>query len=143
MTKTATNTVLDLRVGDIVEVRSEEEILRTLDSRGELDSLPFMPEMLEFCGKRFRVSKRADKVCDSIDWGTLRRMKNAVHLEGLRCNGAAHGGCKAGLFDALEGGLAEARGRLFERVDGARARPSLRRQHQGNAHEGDPPREHR
>jgi hypothetical protein len=96
MSTIAPNTVLDLCVGDIVEVRSEQEILRTLDSRGELDSLPFMPEMLEFCGKRFRVSKRADKACDSIDWGTLRRMKNAVHLEGLRCNGAAHGGCKAG-----------------------------------------------
>jgi hypothetical protein len=93
---TATNPVLDLRVGDIVEVRSEEEVLRTLDSSGMLDSLPFMPEMLQFCGKRFRVMKRADKVCDSIDWGTLRRMKHAVHLEELRCNGAAHGGCKAG-----------------------------------------------
>ena len=54
-----------------------------------------MPEMLQFCGKRFRVMKRADKVCDSIDWGKHRRMKNAVHLEELRCNGAAHGGCKA------------------------------------------------
>jgi hypothetical protein len=96
MSTTVTNPVLDLRVGDIVEVRSEEEILRTLDSQGTLDSLPFMPEMLQFCGKRFRVHKRADKTCDTIDWGTLRRMENAVHLEGLRCNGAAHGGCKAG-----------------------------------------------
>ena len=147
MTKTATNTVLDLRVGDIVEVRSEEEILRTLDSRGELDSLPFMPEMLEFCGKRFRVSKRADKVCDSIDWGTLRRMKNAVHLEGLRCNGAAHGGCKAGCLmhwkeawlkrvaDSSNGSTA------LERAQASGARAGHRGQ--GNAHEGDPPREHR
>jgi hypothetical protein len=89
------NPVLDLRVGEVVEVRSEQEILRTLDSKGALDSLPFMPEMLKFCGKRFRVYKRADKACDSIDWGTLRRMKDAVHLEGLRCNGKAHGGCQA------------------------------------------------
>jgi hypothetical protein len=97
MSATATNPVLDLRVGDVVEVRSEEEILRTLDSRGMLDSLPFMPEMLQFCGKQFRVMKRAEKVCDSVDWGKAqRRMKNAVHLEELRCNGAAHGGCKAG-----------------------------------------------
>lgn len=96
MSSTATSPVLDLRVGDIVEVRSEEEILRTLDSGGMLDSLPFMPEMLQFCGKQFRVMKRAEKVCDSIDWGRHRRMENAVHLEELRCNGAAHGGCKAG-----------------------------------------------
>ena len=96
MSTLAVNPVLDLRVGDIVEVRSQDEILRTLDSKGTLDSLPFMPEMLQFCGRRFRVHKRADKACDSIDWGTLRRMENAVHLEGLRCDGAAHGGCKAG-----------------------------------------------
>ena len=37
-----------LRVGEIVEVRSEAEILATLDAR-ELESLPFMPEMLQFC----------------------------------------------------------------------------------------------
>ena len=73
-----------------------EEILRTLDSFGTLESLPFMPEMLQYCGRRFRVYKRADKTCDTIDWGLLRRMENASHLEELRCDGAAHGGCQAG-----------------------------------------------
>jgi hypothetical protein len=87
---------LNLRVGEVVEVRSEEEILQTLDSRGTLDSLPFMPEMRRFCGQRFRVYKRAGKACDTIEWRALRRMQNAVHLEGLRCDGAAHGGCQAG-----------------------------------------------
>jgi hypothetical protein len=88
--------VLNLRAGELVEVRSEQEILRTLDSNGMLESLPFMPEMLKFCGKQSRVYKRADKVCDTIEWKHLRRMENAVHLEDLRCNGAAHGGCQAG-----------------------------------------------
>jgi hypothetical protein len=88
--------VLNLRAGEFVEVRSEEEILRTLDSNGMLESLPFMPEMREFCGRQFRVYKRADKACDTIDWKTLRRMQNAVHLDDLRCDGAAHGGCQAG-----------------------------------------------
>jgi hypothetical protein len=88
--------VLNLRAGELVEVRGADEILRTLDERGMLDSLPFMPEMLSFCGKRFRVYRRADKACDTIDWGTLRRMENAVHLEALRCDGSAHGGCQAG-----------------------------------------------
>jgi hypothetical protein len=73
-----------------------DEILRTLDERGTFDSLPFMPEMVRFCGKRFRVYRRADKACDTIDWGALRRMENAVHLEVLRCDGSAHGGCQAG-----------------------------------------------
>jgi hypothetical protein len=85
-----------LRGGDIVEVRSEEEILRTLDADGKLDGLPFMPEMLAFCGRRFRVRARAHKACDTIDWQQYRRMESAVHLEDLRCDGSAHGGCQAG-----------------------------------------------
>jgi hypothetical protein len=88
--------VLNLRPGELVEVRSEEEILRTLDANGRYEALPFMPEMREFCGRQFRVYKRADKACDTIEWKTLRRMENAVHLDELRCNGAAHGGCQAG-----------------------------------------------
>jgi glycosyltransferase involved in cell wall biosynthesis len=88
--------VLDLRVSEIVEVRSEAEILATLDGRGELESLPFMPEMLQFCGRRFRVDKLAFKLCDTIGSTGIYRMRNAVHLEGLRCDGQAHGGCQAG-----------------------------------------------
>jgi hypothetical protein len=80
----------------MVEVRSEEEILRTLDADGKLDGLPFMPEMLGFCGRRYRVRARAHKACDTIDWQQFRRMESAVHLGDLRCDGSAHGGCQAG-----------------------------------------------
>jgi hypothetical protein len=55
-----------------------------------------MPEMLQYCGQRFRVYKSAHKTCDTIERYVIRRMNNAVHLEGLRCDGAAHGGCQAG-----------------------------------------------
>lgn len=86
---------LELRAGDWVEVRSQEEILATLDDRGSLDALPFMPEMLQYCGRRFRVVKSAHKTCDTISTYRNRRMESAVHLEGLRCDGAAHDGCQA------------------------------------------------
>jgi hypothetical protein len=86
---------LGLRCGDLVEVRSREEILSTLDAKGCLEALPFMPEMLEHCGKRFRVYRSAHKTCDTISGTGGRRMADAVHLEGLRCDGAAHGGCQA------------------------------------------------
>lgn len=85
-----------LRVGDVVRVRSEEEILRTLDANGKIDSLPFMPEMLSFSGKQFRVGGVAYKACDTIEWRHLRAMEDAVHLEELRCDGSVHGGCQAG-----------------------------------------------
>jgi hypothetical protein len=76
-------------------VRSKEEILQTLDKSGQLEGLPFMPEMEEFCGRRFRVFKRAHKTCDPPNGLEGRRMLRAVHLAELRCSGAAHGGCQA------------------------------------------------
>ena len=86
---------LGLRAGDWVEVRNAEDILATLDNRGTLDALPFMPEMLQFCGKRFRVFKSAHKTCDTVNKTGGRRMHDAVHLEGARCDGGSHGGCMA------------------------------------------------
>ena len=94
--QTRVNHAARLRAGDWVEVRSAEEILATLDERGRLDALPFMPEMLQHCGKQFRVFKSAHKTCDTLGSYKNRHMKNAVHLQGLRCDGAAHDGCQAG-----------------------------------------------
>jgi hypothetical protein len=83
-----------LRTGDWVEIKSKDEILKTLDKGGQLDGLPFMPEMFKFSGKRFRVYKRAHKTCDTVYPVRGRRVSNAVHLE-TRCDGEAHGGCQA------------------------------------------------
>jgi hypothetical protein len=86
---------LGLRVGSLVQVRSAEEILATLDDSGRLDGLPFMPEMLQQCGRRFTVYKVANKLCDTVTGTGMRRMRDAVHLTGVRCDGRAHGGCQA------------------------------------------------
>lgn len=84
--------VLHLRCGENVAVRSEPEILSTLDTAGTMDGLPFMPEMAKHCGGVFRVSKRADKTC--VEGDSVRSMANAVFLADLRCDGRAHGGCQ-------------------------------------------------
>ena len=84
---------IDLKPGDLVEVRSATEIMSSLDCDGKLDGLPFMPEMLAFCGRRLRVSRRADDTCAL---GQPRRIEATVHLEQLRCDGSAHRGCEAG-----------------------------------------------
>ena len=84
-----------LCAGDWIEVRSKEEILATLDQRGQLDGMPFMPEMFQSCGRRFRVWKRAHKTCDTVLKTGGRWVKDAVHLEELRCDGMGHGGCQA------------------------------------------------
>jgi hypothetical protein len=86
---------LNLEAGEWVEVLSQEEILATLDARGQLEGLPFMPEMLASCGKRFKVWRRAHKTCDTVNRTGGRWMTRAVHLEESRCDGQAHGGCEA------------------------------------------------
>jgi hypothetical protein len=88
-------TLPDLKRGDRVEVRSREEILATLDAGGTLAGMPFMPEMLEFCGRQFTVAAVAHKTCDTATRTGGRKLERMVHLEGTRCDGSAHGGCEA------------------------------------------------
>jgi hypothetical protein len=80
--------------GDLVTVRSAGEILATLDADGTLDGLPFMPEMLDWCGKAFRVMRRVEKTC--VAGHPMRRFpgNDVVILDGARCDGHAHDGCK-------------------------------------------------
>src|SRR5512133_1373290 len=87
-----------LRPGDVVEVRAPAEILATLDGEASVDAMPFMPEMLQYAGKRFRVSSRVEKICDTVSGEAPRslRMQDTVLLDDLRCDGSAHGGCQAG-----------------------------------------------
>jgi hypothetical protein len=84
------------RAGDSVVICSKEEILATLDERGCVDGLPFMPEMVQYCGRRCRVRAVAHKTCETArkTW-TGRRLRATVHLDDLRCDGGAHGGCEA------------------------------------------------
>jgi hypothetical protein len=86
--------------GDQVVVRSPQEILSTLDSNGTLDGHPFMPEMLDRCGKSFRVHRRVEKTCvetpPPIEPNRRFAKNDVVTLEGLRCDGSAHDGCKRG-----------------------------------------------
>jgi len=131
-----------LRAGDWVQVRSVDEILASLDENGTLDGLPFMSEMLPFCGRTFRVTRRAEHTCVEVAPGRLPihafRNNDVVLLEGLRCSGADHGGCQRGcmlfwkeawLHRVADGatpsveqaqGEAELRARIRTRTDGTR-----------------------
>jgi hypothetical protein len=84
---------LDLSPGELVRVRSASEIFSTLDASGTLEGLPLMPEMLKYCGRTLPVTRRADTTCAGA--GVVRRMRNTVHLQRIRCDGSAHDGCQA------------------------------------------------
>jgi hypothetical protein len=91
-------TDIKLRTGDWVQIKTAPEIAQTLDANGMLDGLPFMPEMVELCGKRARVARRAEKTCIEYPGGgyKIREFLNShtVLLEGIRCSGSHHDGCQ-------------------------------------------------
>ena len=83
------------KAGDVVELRSPGEILATLDEDGRLEGLPFMPEMLAYFGRRYRVTARVERACDTITGPGVRRIPGTVVLDDARCDGSFHGGCHA------------------------------------------------
>jgi hypothetical protein len=82
--------------GDWVEVLSASEIVQSLDEDGTVAGLPFMPEMLPFAGRRFKVVQRATRTCLYPPLTPFPMLADSVVLEGLRCDGSRHGGCELG-----------------------------------------------
>jgi hypothetical protein len=81
------NIDLNLQPGDWVQVKSLDEIYQTLDEKKKLKGLFFMPEMEKFCGKKFRVFKRAE-IIKLEPSGEIRKLKTpSVFLEGAYCTG--------------------------------------------------------
>jgi hypothetical protein len=111
---------LGLKPGELARVRSAKEIFATLDERGMLDGLPFMPEMLKYCGRTLPVTQRADKTCAGD--GVVRRMHDTVHLQSIRCDGSAHDGCQAACLMFWKEAWLERAGDAPAR-NGAAARP--------------------
>ena len=90
--------ILNLQPGEWVEVRSPKEIFATLDEKGKLRGLRFNREMAKFCGKRFKVYKRLEKMVLEAT-GELRKIRTpTVMLECVFCDGKAHGGCDRSCF---------------------------------------------
>jgi hypothetical protein len=89
---------LGLKPGEWVEVKSVKEIFATFDRHGKVKGLGFMPEMAEYCGRRFRVYKVLEKIILEST-GDLRKIQTpTVLLEGVLCDGRYHRGCDRSCF---------------------------------------------
>jgi hypothetical protein len=76
---------LNLRQGDMVRVKSYQEILATLDTAGSNRGLSFAAELVPDCGKIYRVKTRLEKFIDERT-GKMRKPRTpAVILEGAYC----------------------------------------------------------
>ena len=76
--------VLDLQPGDWVEVKSVDEIAATLDVLGRNRGLQWSYDLLPYCGRRFRVSKRLGKMIVEYTSGMVQ-LSDTVLLEGAHC----------------------------------------------------------
>lgn len=75
-----------LKAGDLVRVRSREEIQATLDIWKELKGCLFMPEMWSYCGTTQRVLKSVERIVDERDY-RVKRCRGVILLEGVICPG--------------------------------------------------------
>ena len=88
----------NLQPGEWVEVKSVAEITETLDGEKKYKGLYFMPEMEEFCGKKFKVFKRAEIIKLESTAEVRKLTCPAVFLEGVYCDGTYHDGCDRACF---------------------------------------------
>jgi hypothetical protein len=75
-----------LMAGDMVRVRSKDEIEATLDHWRSFKGCAFLDEMVGYCGTNQRVLKRVERFIDERDY-RLKRASGVVLLEGVICSG--------------------------------------------------------
>jgi hypothetical protein len=72
--------------GDLVKVRSAQEITSTLDPFKELKGCAFLSEMYQYCGTEQRVLKSMQYFMDERDY-KLKKVRGVILLENIICSG--------------------------------------------------------
>jgi hypothetical protein len=76
---------LNLKPGELVRIKSYQEILKTVDTSNKNRGLYFDAEMVPFCGGTYRVRTRVNHILNEKT-GKMMNMKNAcIILEGVFC----------------------------------------------------------
>lgn len=92
------STTTNLKAGDLVRVRSREEIQATLNHWRQLKGCTFMQEMWPYCNTTQRVLKPMERFVDERDL-RVKKCKGIILLEGAMCQGTAEfGSCDRSCF---------------------------------------------
>lgn len=75
-----------LQKGDLVRVRSHEEIDSTLNPFKELKGCAFLPDMYQYCGTQQRVFRSMQRFMDERDY-KVKKVRGVILLENVFCNG--------------------------------------------------------
>jgi hypothetical protein len=90
--------VSPLKKGDLVKVRSKEEIMSTLDPFQELKGCAFLIEMHQYCGTEQRVFKPMERFMDERDY-KVKKTRGLILLENNFCSGTpVFGKCDRSCF---------------------------------------------
>ncbi len=77
---------LTLKPGDLVKVKSDKEIRKTLDRRNKLKGCGIMDGMWKYCGTEQRVLKVVRQFLDERDY-LMKKCKGIVILDEVICEG--------------------------------------------------------
>lgn len=87
-----------LKAGDLVRVRSKEEIEATLNHWRQLKGCTFMEEMEPYCGSTQQVLKPVERFLDERDY-RIKNCRGIIILEALMCQGTERfGPCDRSCF---------------------------------------------
>jgi hypothetical protein len=90
--------ILGLRTGELVQVRSKEEIEQTLDRHHRNRGLLFDGEMLPYCGGIFRVLRRVNRIIDERSGKMIHMKYPCIVLEGVVCRSDFHRLCPRAIY---------------------------------------------
>jgi hypothetical protein len=77
--------ILDLKPGEWVQVKPQEEILKTITRSGFNRGMRYDREMSKYCGRSYRVQMRVEKLINEVT-GKMMTMKNpCIQLEDVYC----------------------------------------------------------
>lgn len=88
---------LDLRPGELVEVKTKDEILPTLNQNNCNRGLVFGIDMLHYCGRQARVLRRVERIIDEVT-GRMIRLRDCIVLDDVVCYSGYHGFCPRAVY---------------------------------------------
>jgi hypothetical protein len=89
---------IGLQPGDVVRVRSREEIVATLDTGNKNRGMSFDGEMVKYCGREARVLRRIEHIIDEGTGRMLHFANPCIVLEDVVCTGDFHRVCPRAIY---------------------------------------------
>lgn len=90
--------VTDPKAGDLVQVRTANEIATTLSSGRKLEGCTFVEEMISYCGTIQKILKPVTRIMDEREH-QLKKVTGVVLLENVICQGTKRfGPCDLSCF---------------------------------------------